>query len=91
MNKKIIMEKNIWPEWESGECESCKEICVNQFLDKYSSIAYLWRASYWKKSVICTCCVDDLTENEIDILNKKEENGGYDGISSYDKLKNEKK
>jgi len=57
-------EENLWPNWESSPCEKCKRICVNQFLDKYASILYLWRALYWKENVICTECVDELTEEE---------------------------
>ena len=58
------MNDNLWPDWESGECEKCGKIYVNQFLDKNSSILNLWRAGYWKENIICTYCVDDLTEKE---------------------------
>jgi len=58
------MNDNLWPDWESGECELCGRICVNQFLEKNSNLLNLWRARYWKENIICTSCVDDLTEKE---------------------------
>jgi hypothetical protein len=61
-------EINLWPDWTEGKCEICGEICVNQFLEKYGCIVYRWRAKYWKENVICTCCVDDLTDEEKDKL-----------------------
>lgn len=57
-------EINLWPNWELGACEICGETCCNQFLEKYWYMGNLWRAKYWKENVICTCCVDELTDEE---------------------------
>ena len=64
----MVEQKNPWGDWESGACEICGDICINQFLEGFGYLGYLWRAIYWKKNVVCTRCVDDLTEEERDKL-----------------------